>query len=584
YPQLPDERSIRLIKIHGAASPLAEIHVDLVAVPLDGAPSYDALSYSWDNQPLDKVIYANGRKFPVTKNARSAIQRLRLTEGQSRYLWVDAICIDQKNIAEKSSQVAMMAEIYQKATRVNIWLGDGNDSSDFILRWYSFITLPFAPISWIERKAIRYSSSPEWPTDSLLGLTHFPQALAELISGVMGSFMLPHIPMPKDGEADLESRTYWKRVWTIQESNINPNCFVYCGSAEPLHCEIYLKAAIITALLHARLDPEWFRTYGLHISPRSDNPTGSRKYDEALILSNLCYKQSTLAVDKVFSMGYMLPASFGTIQQDYSLTTAEVYTKAGHSLLNAYGNVKFMRFACHSDRNDGLPSWVPSWTTTTVPWWMDEHSNAEPLPSPAIFSRGSNESVLKIKGLRIATVTATAGVLLPKVSVQRNMVLDIGFKDDFYMPIACAILKTWVEKVGAMDKGDVYLNQFFTMISNSIGYRPGQVRLSTALESFELATDHRSYSIKPRPSVKQSVEFDLMQIMTQVSGQCCFLTTTGQVGLSIAEPRKGDEVVLLTGESLPYIIRKSLDRPGSYILVSPCFLSNGRLTKPWQKW
>jgi hypothetical protein len=50
-------------------------------------------------------------------------------------LWIDAICIDQSSISEQNSRVAMMADIYQKAAGVWIWLGEREqDCHDFLLK------------------------------------------------------------------------------------------------------------------------------------------------------------------------------------------------------------------------------------------------------------------------------------------------------------------------------------------------------------------------------------------------------------------------------------------------------------------
>jgi hypothetical protein len=39
-------------------------------------------------------------------------------------IWVDSVCINQKDPAERSSQVAMMRDIYESSEEVVIWLGD----------------------------------------------------------------------------------------------------------------------------------------------------------------------------------------------------------------------------------------------------------------------------------------------------------------------------------------------------------------------------------------------------------------------------------------------------------------------------
>jgi hypothetical protein len=167
YPKLSDPRSIRLIKLYGAEKPDDNIYVDLVTASIYKPPLYDAISYAWEGQPKDQIIYVNGQKFLITKNAQDVIQQLRPKPGEFRFLWVDAICINQKDNAEKSSQVSIMVEIYKKAAQVNIWLGIGNDTSDFILKWYRLITLPLAPVLWIERKAMGVYSQDYTPTDVL---------------------------------------------------------------------------------------------------------------------------------------------------------------------------------------------------------------------------------------------------------------------------------------------------------------------------------------------------------------------------------------------------------------------------------
>jgi hypothetical protein len=156
--KLPNQRSIRLIKLHGTANRDDEIYI-----------SYEALSYTWGDKLPDQAVYTGAGKFYITKNVQAIMKELRLKPGKSRYLWIDAICINQDDIVEKNSQVAMMAEIYKKATRVNIWLGESNQSSRSIFMLSRLFTLPLAPVLWIERKILYLDS----PTDSRSRKTSF---------------------------------------------------------------------------------------------------------------------------------------------------------------------------------------------------------------------------------------------------------------------------------------------------------------------------------------------------------------------------------------------------------------------------
>ena len=84
--------------------------------------AYEALSYSWGLPTLLYSVSCNERQFGVTEELAFALQYLRLREAE-RYLWCDAICINQHNLLEKAHQVKNMLRIFEKADRVVAWLG-----------------------------------------------------------------------------------------------------------------------------------------------------------------------------------------------------------------------------------------------------------------------------------------------------------------------------------------------------------------------------------------------------------------------------------------------------------------------------
>ncbi|KAH8788003.1 heterokaryon incompatibility [Diaporthe sp. PMI_573] len=52
---------------------------------------------------------------------------------QPRTLWIDAVCIDQSSLEERGEQVTRMSSIYQNASRVIVWLGNGSEESDLAM-------------------------------------------------------------------------------------------------------------------------------------------------------------------------------------------------------------------------------------------------------------------------------------------------------------------------------------------------------------------------------------------------------------------------------------------------------------------
>ncbi|KAL5089119.1 hypothetical protein Trisim1_005974 [Trichoderma cf. simile WF8] len=385
------------------------------------------------------------------------------------------------------------------------------------------------------------------------------------------------------GEAELESKSYWTRVWTIQESNTNPNSVILCGSSKPIHCDTFYRASVNTGILRNRMT-EWDPAiYGIHLDHRSRVHLANMGYHPS-VMRALCRKEAALEVDKIFAMRHKLPDAFGMVTPDYSQTAAKVYTDAAHSLLEAHHNVQFIRFACHSDRSDGLPTWVPAWTATShwPRWLMDENRFPKP-PHPALVTKGPTTNVLKIKGLRVDTLTARVSDVLPRIIPKENLGRRFKLGDYPCTPTAIALLQAWVKSLGLTTGGNIHVNQFFLMISRLMRVEEEPDRLHQGLKSFHPNKDG-SYNIRAQSWNIPRLESSLEAILEATDEQCFFLTTNGQVGLSRASVCKGDEIVLLTGESLPYIIRKSLHQPGRYTVVSPCFLSNGWKGKSWLEW
>ena len=89
---------------------------------LDERLQYDALSYTWGTRDSKIPIEVHGQSFSVTENLYAALQHLR-QDGKELMLWVDALCINQLDLVEKSHQVQQMRYIYECATSVIAWLG-----------------------------------------------------------------------------------------------------------------------------------------------------------------------------------------------------------------------------------------------------------------------------------------------------------------------------------------------------------------------------------------------------------------------------------------------------------------------------
>ncbi|PQE06682.1 heterokaryon incompatibility protein [Rutstroemia sp. NJR-2017a BBW] len=109
--------------------PGTEINCRLDTVSLDDQPQYEALSYVWGSSTVRKKVQIEGKEALVTTNLEIALQHLRHPE-QKRFLWADALRIDQQNSSEKSWQVQLMGDIYRKASSTIVWLGKNDPEID----------------------------------------------------------------------------------------------------------------------------------------------------------------------------------------------------------------------------------------------------------------------------------------------------------------------------------------------------------------------------------------------------------------------------------------------------------------------
>lgn len=135
---------------------------------------FEALSYVWGDPSKTKPITLGDEEFQVALNLFTALQFLRLTDC-SRMIWIDAICINQRNDKEKQSQIPMMSKIYCSASLIRVWIdvevnindpafkkllgltkeSSGDDLGEDSLFWYpvrDMLTLPYWSRVWIQQE------------------------------------------------------------------------------------------------------------------------------------------------------------------------------------------------------------------------------------------------------------------------------------------------------------------------------------------------------------------------------------------------------------------------------------------------
>lgn len=119
---------IRLLCILPAESNSDPIQCTMEWHDLSSLPSYKAISYTWGSQTRTHAILVNNSRAEVTQTAHDVLVRAR-SSWRRQTVWIDAICIDQSSSADKLTQLPLMPLIYERATKVIVWLGPCNPNT-----------------------------------------------------------------------------------------------------------------------------------------------------------------------------------------------------------------------------------------------------------------------------------------------------------------------------------------------------------------------------------------------------------------------------------------------------------------------
>ena len=162
YFPLPDAGHIRLLRITSFNEQNSLIQCELISCLLESSLPFTALSYTWalptvsniddEDQPdfgEEYVIWCEhttsgneilGGSLNITENLFDSLVQLTVPIQDHLLLWVDAICINQKDLEERASQVSLMGRIYSTAQEVLVWLGkDMSCIDDFIWMHEKFL-------------------------------------------------------------------------------------------------------------------------------------------------------------------------------------------------------------------------------------------------------------------------------------------------------------------------------------------------------------------------------------------------------------------------------------------------------------
>lgn len=499
-------------------------------------PSYEALSYVWGPKDTSANIFMgpNRIRFEVSQVLSTALRHLRY-EGKTRTVWIDAICINQSDIAERSKQVTIMGDIYQRATRVIVWLGVENQESSHAMHLLQAFGSNIR-VDWATRKIS--------PSDSAeKNQHHWADKYASL----------PYDRKDFDALACLFEREWFERLWIRQEIVLACEAVVQCGN-EHLSWECFRNVFLAISTK----DQAVF----IRDSEASNWITRLRGNGRFRLIYQVCSTSSCRLTDlrynfstskcqdardriyAVLSLLYGKERALG-ITPDYSLEAKEVYKSVTLQFVQTLGDLNILT-QCEPVEPFSTPTWVPDWSV-----------NGKSMIALAILPAASSEimaqtevhgNILRVAGTIIDTVKTVTNIDIEELEslLGTARVLQGLFSvDDACKPYPAG---------GTVGEAfiRVLLRDCFNDFLPIVEHAP---KLRDAVETMKLillATDQVLNNL-----IKEhSVAFLAGGASESLSHYAFFSTTKGYIGLGRREQVKiGDTVCALLGSDMPAVLR-----------------------------
>lgn len=567
YESIIADRQIRLVVLLPGQQD-TEIACFLQTEDVTNAPSYETISYVWGNMHDTKPITLQGCLVQISANLEAALRHLR--HGANKMiLWIDAISINQEDEFEKARQVAMMGRIYRSCERVYIWLGlPGLRGSQ--------ATRGTNPFSLIQRFADN-RHNPRLPR-----LRHSRFRKRKVVFSSTSNYQT-------NWEAFMDAcrSPWWSRFWCVQELLLPPESILLFGKWRISWTTLMVvlskhrRYLISCCLCAASKTPDKYTILEdtlIFDRHHFSNETLASNEDKTfkdldLALRSYRHKNCKDYRDKVFGiLGLINPEKHPDIVTDYSSSVSEVYTNAMISIISQESDsLCFLTGSGFNSQTSPyhIPSWVrdfgqrPDETAMLYEklrmqaYDLYAASGNGPICQPRIHDR----AVLELKG----------------APVDRISKIGTAFTERSWSHFT-RILGEWHSIAGinpahrlAMVKGDTRQQAFWRTIAADVFYN---LEKNGRRMSVQDAKCYLKWAVKTIASLKRLEAPALharfvVTTLTAIYGRAFFVTEKGSFGLCDPQAKVGDEIWLITGGRVPFVLRPS---GTDHTFIGECYL------------
>jgi hypothetical protein len=629
YKSLSTKSHIRLAEIQPAteSSPL-NITLREILLPSGSqqqcCDKYQTLSYEWGDGPRSTPLLCDGETLLITTNLLAALQRLR-SPTESLKLWVDSICINQEDIEERSSQVALMPLIYKSGTRVFMWIGKETAKTAKALEMMDKLGVLL--------NLVKERHDAAHPGGDFVNLTLSSwNALTKLVG--------EDVPVDFndkdswDALNDLFSRTYFERTWIVQEVILSWNATVVCGTRQ--FSWLDLRNAVLCTMtcpclpiVRQNQTLSYFQLMALaefHVGLpafKGGLRKGIRKLELITLLKYLRWSRCRDPRDQIYGVMGMAAYPYGAIGRsdpvdvklsppDYSKPVEEVYQETTVALIKEYRNLEILfHIGVPSMRTHShMPSWVIDWSPSPERWWEEHNINVDNY-SP--HNSGTHSANMQNFAIPHAAKELFPGEIRFSDRLLITEGICLGTVDYISAPIHQDGIVTRVATVSRKLE-DIYGNTFFTkyvngqaithafvntllmnrdnrvateygMSNEGEGEGEGKGGWSLMYSSFlgALALEHLSERLKEEfheschqlimtHAIKDLNAGLFLAAARSLNNNRFFTMENGLMGLGNFDLEQGDRVIMLKGARAPLVVRRRVKDGGNWMVVGDAYV------------
>jgi hypothetical protein len=451
--------ALKSVDVPGLGRFLAEVDLGLL-------PIFGAVSWFWGDVKPGEMMTLNGGSLELPRNAIRALRDLRDND-LLKMLWIDAICINQDDKAERASQILLMSDIYSFAKLTYVWLGNEDPVIWNAMKWLhnildlcrpatgspqdvyhevnqivdiSYLSKIFPQVSaepgspsvvftpsanasrpplWIE-----YAGSTKSIQELLDGLSEHPEFTRKELRSII-------IPRACLDVWPLFENQWFKRLWVFQEVVLSESCEIVFSAKFILQWKALEDGAYF-------MQKFFDAPQGLHmtlgvVDARANIRTGIDRSSLQQLVAQTADRECSDPRDHIFGVLGLTSWARGRrewphlIQPDYEKSVSDCMRDATRVMVQQTCGLSALLHWCPVGQS---PTWA-------VHWHRHKHIDVQQRPSwPCIATTAAPSSldlglldlslmhenldlnVLLVKGLTISIVHSTTPLLRPTVYVR----------------------------------------------------------------------------------------------------------------------------------------------------------------------